>query len=64
MNEIAFNYGAETRRLRKIIRKIRNKELSRRANAVLLVLEGHSKAEVARLSPCSPLISDPMDDMV
>jgi transposase len=49
MNKIAFIYSTETRRLRKIIRKTRNKELYRRANAVLLVLEGHSKAEVAGL---------------
>jgi len=49
MNKIAFIYGAETQRLRKIIRKTRNKELSRRANAVLLILKGHSKAEVARM---------------
>jgi transposase len=49
MNKIAFIYGAETRRLRKIMRKTRNKELCRRANAVLLVLKGKTKSEVARL---------------
>jgi hypothetical protein len=49
MNKIAFIYGAETQRLRKIIRITRNKELSRRVNADLLVLKGHSKAEVARV---------------
>ena len=49
MNKIAFFYGAETSRLRKIMRKTRNKDLCRRANAVLLVLKGKIKSEVARL---------------
>jgi transposase len=49
MNKIAFLYGAETRRLKKIIHKTRDKDLCRRATAVLLVLKGKAKAEVARL---------------
>lgn len=49
MNKIAFLYGAETRRLKKIIHKTRNKDPCRRATAVLLVLKGKTKAEVARL---------------
>jgi len=38
MNKIAFLYGAETRRLKKIIHKTHDKDLCRRATAVLLVL--------------------------
>jgi hypothetical protein len=49
MNKIAFFYGAETSRLRKIMRKTRDKDLCRRANAVLLVFKGKTKSEVARL---------------
>ena len=49
MNKIVFIDCTETQRLRKIIRNTRNKELSRRVNAVLLVLKGHPKAEVARM---------------
>ena len=49
MNKIAFLHGAETRRLKKIIHKTRDKDLCRRATAVLLVLKGKAKSEVARL---------------
>ena len=49
MNKIAFLYGAETRRLKKIIHKTRDRDLCRRANAVLLVLKGKTKSEVASL---------------
>lgn len=49
MNRIAFLYGAETRRLKKIIHKTRDRDLCRRANAVLLVLKGKTKSEVASL---------------
>ncbi|WP_218141371.1 helix-turn-helix domain-containing protein [Rheinheimera pacifica] len=49
MNKIASLHGAETRRLKKIIHKTRDKDLCRRATAVLLVLKGKAKAEVARL---------------
>lgn len=49
MNKIAFLCGTETRRLKKIIHRTRNKDLCRRAAAVLLVLKGKIKAEVARL---------------
>lgn len=49
MNKIAFLYGAETRRLKKIIHKTRDKDLCRRVTAVLLVLKGKAKSEVARL---------------
>ena len=47
MNKITFLHGAETRRLRKIVQRSRNKALSRRANAVLLVLQGKTRVEVA-----------------
>lgn len=49
MNSIAFLYGAQTRRLKKIIHKTRDRDLCRRANAVLLVLKGKTKSEVASL---------------
>ena len=49
MNKIAFLYGAETRRLKKIVHKTRDKDLCRRANAVLLVLKGETKSQVARV---------------
>jgi len=49
MNRIAFLYGAQTRRLKKIIHKTRDRDLCRRANAVLLVLKGKTKSEVASL---------------
>ena len=49
MNKIAFLYGAQTRRLKKIIHKTRDRDLCRRANAVLLVLKGKTKSEVASL---------------
>lgn len=49
MNKIAFLYGAETRRLKKISHKTRDKDLCRRANAVLLVLKGETKSQVARV---------------
>lgn len=49
MNKITFFHGAETRRLKKVIHKTRDKDLCRRANAVLLVLKGTSKSEVARV---------------
>ena len=47
MNKITFLHGAETRRLRKIVQRSRDKALSRRANAVLLVLQGKTRVEVA-----------------
>jgi transposase len=49
MNKITFFHGAETRRLKKVIHKTRDKDLCRRANAVLLVLKGATKSEVARV---------------
>jgi hypothetical protein len=49
VNKITFFHGAEARRLKKVIHKTRDKDLCRRANAVLLVLKGTSKSEVARV---------------
>jgi transposase len=49
MNKITFFHGAETRRLKKVIHKTRDKDLCRRANAVLLVLKETTKSEVARV---------------
>lgn len=49
MNKITFFHGAETRRLKKVIHKTRDKDLCRRANAVLLVLKGTTKSAVARV---------------
>lgn len=47
MNKITFLQGAETRCLRKIVQRSRDKDLSRRANAVLLVLQGKTRVEIA-----------------
>jgi len=47
MNKIVFLHGTETRRLRKIVQRSRDKALSRRANAVLLVLQDKTRVEVA-----------------
>lgn len=49
MNKIAFLYGAETRRLKKVVHKTRDKDLCRQANVVLLVLKGETKSQVARV---------------
>ena len=47
MNKLTFLHVAESRRLRKIVQRSRDKALSHRTNTGLLVLQGKTRVEVA-----------------